>query len=190
MPITPASPRSVLPTSHDLRIMVAHRFRVPTASQLKKHNCNARPARSCRLWPASDLPRRWRTVPRLFTPACCSSGRGAAVPFQRFTVEIGSGDPGGFGLLMRCQLKLPIPDGHDYPNKVCHSRRPCFPQPKLLAFSVTSKVAQCSCHSGCSGCAILRSANRRLRSAVTRAVARPSPPTIQSERAVGRSVIQ
>jgi hypothetical protein len=33
---------------------------------------------------------------------------GAAVPFQRFTVEIGSGDPGGFGLLMRCQLKLPI----------------------------------------------------------------------------------
>jgi len=34
MPIIPASPRSMLPTSHDRRIMVTHRFRVPAAPQL------------------------------------------------------------------------------------------------------------------------------------------------------------
>jgi len=32
----------------------------------------------------------------------------AAVSFQRFTVEIASGDPSGFGMLMRSQLILPI----------------------------------------------------------------------------------
>ena len=53
------------------------------------------------------------------------------MPFQRFTVEIASGNPDGFGLLMRCQLILPIPDGDDYPNKLRHLR---CPEPKLLAF--------------------------------------------------------